>query len=649
MISPTSSMGQLCRLIIGLACLPVLAQIQNLPAGWSLMGNDSGAAVNVPAVFGNVNTPSPISASVTTVWSWDNAQGKWNFHAPSMTADGLASYAAGKGYSVLTSLSQSDGYWVNAKSAFALSLAASTSTSTSTSTQLNVGWNLVGVEAAFNAQSYFGNADKPTSISGSVLTVWSWDSSNGRWNFYAPSMTAQQLADYALAKGYGVLGSIAKGQGLWVNAKSGFMYAPVPSIFSEAKGTVEFKFYKDGSVSVPVSFIYAKDIDGDGIDEIFFVAFETQPNTPATYSNTSVHILGWQGGVFKEITSKWLPGSSNEVEGVGDLCFGDFNGDGRIDVFLSAYSDMEYPVHPYALMNQGDYFEKVQFPVQTWMHAVTCADINKDGFDDVLVAGYSNFPQYLGSAIGLVAYQGMVGSSGVAAGDFLGDGTVQAVFVDTGSTPNLDTKLFSLRIGQILKIVQFTPIATLPGPRLDLIFTDPEDPASSHDIRARAVDFNNDGKLDVVVFSNRARHQETYTNASEIQFLQNKGGGKFEDVTDSIRSGYDVGGMAGYFPEFRDFNGDGLVDLFVSIPTFGTGDSYSGYRYRHSTLLLQHPDGTFVDTSKSDLNALMDEGDGGSQGVFAKGPGGVFYLVREFRWRFNGLTRVSIYQLKPPK
>ena len=68
-----------------------------------------------------------------------------------------------------------------------------------------------------------------------------------------------------------------------------------------------FAYYRDGSTNTPVSYMYARDINNDGVDEVFFVAFETQPNTQANYSNTSIHIFGWENSVFKEITSTWLP------------------------------------------------------------------------------------------------------------------------------------------------------------------------------------------------------------------------------------------------------------------------------------------------------------------------------------------------------
>lgn len=407
-------------------------------------------------------------------------------------------------------------------------------------------------------------------------------------------------------------------------------------IFAAASGATSFNYYRDGSTSNPVSYMYARDLDGDGVDEILFASFETQPNTPQNYSNTSVHILGWEAGVFKDLTSKWLSGTQNQVEGIGDVCFGDFNADGRLDVFLSAYTDMDHPVHPYALMNQGGYFDKVQFPVQTWMHAVTCTDINKDGFDDVLVTGYSGFPQYLGSPGGLVEYQGMVGGSGIAAGDFLSNGTVQAVLVDADGSPN-DTKLYSLTVQSNPPRVAFQLTGTLPSPRLDNRFADQTNPNSSHDIRARAVDFDQDGLLDVVVFSYRYNAPSSYVqNRSEIQFLKNKGAGVFEDVTDSVRIGFDTSGNVGYFPVFRDFNQDGLVDLFVSQPDWlPTG-------YHSASLLLQSPSGQFVDTAKTSLNALIDSG--GGQATLAKGPSGVFYLVKELAWRSDGLTRVSIHR-----
>ena len=390
----------------------------------------------------------------------------------------------------------------------------------------------------------------------------------------------------------------------------------------------EFSYYRDGSTSNPVSYLYAHDVDGDGLDEVFMIAFETQPNTPAGYSNTSVHVFGWEAGVFKEITAKWLPGNTNLIEGSGDLAFGDFNGDGKTDVFLSAYTDMDYPVNAYALMNIGGSFNRVNLGSESWQHGVSVADVNGDGFDDVIVAGYSNFPQYVGSANGLTPYRTMVGSSGVAVGDFLGNGAKQAIFVDAG-TGSDDTFLYSIQTATSTSNFYFTKIATLPGPVL----------VDSHDIRARAVDFDRDGQLDVVVFSYRFNLQSETERRSSIQFLKNIGGGQFTDVTSTVLVGYDNTAGMGYAPVFRDFNGDGRLDLFVSAP-----DWFNSKQHKSTTLLLQQDDGKFKQSFKGELSSAIDSG--GGQAVLAKGPQNRFYLVKESAWLRDGLTRVFVQALQ---
>ena len=396
-----------------------------------------------------------------------------------------------------------------------------------------------------------------------------------------------------------------------------------------------FTYYRDGSVSTPISYMYARDINNDGVDEVFFVAFAVQRNTLSTYGSTSVHIFGWENNVFKEITSTWLPGISNQVEGVGDLVFGDFNGDGKIDVFLSAYTDTDVDVNAYALMNTGSSFTKVSLGLARWQHGVASADVNRDGFDDVIVAGYSSTsPQYMGSATGLVQYSGMVGSSGVAVGDFLGTGTAQAVFVDASSNGGADSFIYSMAINNVTRQIIFTKTVTLPAPRL----TSAEDSTSrSHDIRSRAVDFDSDGRLDIVVFSYKANYTRGLTESeykSEIQFLRNTGNGVFVDVTDTIRVGYDTTGYLGYYPEFRDFNGDGKLDLFSSNTDF-----FSSRAHKSTTLLIQQANGTYKDTGKSDFANAVGYG---GQGLLTKGPSGKTYLVTEAPWARTSFSTVYV-------
>ncbi|MBI4294125.1 MAG: matrixin family metalloprotease [Betaproteobacteria bacterium] len=81
----------------------------------------------------------------------------------------------------------------------------------------NVGWNLAGngSTGTLDAASAFGN-------SSDVLSVWKWLSVEAKWALYSPSLTRQQLANYANTNGHAVLTTINSGEGFWVNASRTF-------------------------------------------------------------------------------------------------------------------------------------------------------------------------------------------------------------------------------------------------------------------------------------------------------------------------------------------------------------------------------------------------------------------------------------------
>ena len=408
-------------------------------------------------------------------------------------------------------------------------------------------------------------------------------------------------------------------------------------------GTI--KYYSDGTIDTAVTYMFAQDLDQDGLEEVFIVGFESQPTTPQTYNNTVVNIFGWENGLFKNITAKWLPGTSNQVGGVGDVGFGDFNGDGNIDVYLSAYTDMSHPVEAYVLWNNGTSLRKESLGAAVWQHAVAVYDINQDGFDDVVTAGYSNNLRYLGSSTGLVGYSGGPGSSGVAVGDFLNDGSVTAIYVDAGSK-SFDTFLYSFVFNEANGEIGWRLVSTLPSPRIENL-NDPSNEVpgspystiSSHDIRARALDFNADGLLDVVTFGYRYNAPNSVIHRSEVQFLENRGGGVFVDVTDQVRVGYDVTSMISYYPQVGDFNLDGLTDIFSS--------NYGDWTlpYNSTSLLLRNEAGQFVSTGKALFDQMFTNTRG--QGLLAKGPNG-YYLITEAAGSYPN-TNVYVQALSFPE
>jgi len=79
------------------------------------------------------------------------------------------------------------------------------------------GWNLLGnsSDASLSVATTFVDSTRFTS-------VWTWSGAMQDWAFFAPSLAAQggsQLADYAAARGYRLLNTIAAGQGFWLHAQ----------------------------------------------------------------------------------------------------------------------------------------------------------------------------------------------------------------------------------------------------------------------------------------------------------------------------------------------------------------------------------------------------------------------------------------------
>ena len=156
---------------------------------------------------------------------------------------------------------------------------------------------------------------------------------------------------------------------------------------------------------------------------------------------------------------------------------------------------------------------------------------------------------------------------------------------------------------------------------------------ASHDIRARTMDFNHDGLDDVIVFSREANNGKGWPVNSRIQFYLNKGNGIFDDVTSTILVGYDTHSNASYNPIIADFNNDGLLDIFISDASFGVPSN-------STAILMQQANGTFVDSYRKELSALVNSQGGAA--TILKGPDNFWYLVSEWQQYF-GDTSLNMY------
>lgn len=400
----------------------------------------------------------------------------------------------------------------------------------------------------------------------------------------------------------------------------------------------------------PVTDIFARDLNNDRIDEVVVGGRISQLAPGDPHRDSLLQIYGWNNDRknMTNETSTWFRAGENRIAGTEpSIKFGDFNGDGRIDM-LVAHSTDNRAVLGDALVyfNQGNNQlakTAVGFP-QMWSHDSVVKDFNGDGIDDFMATDYlGRISVAFGSRSGRFdiysARAGVWASSSIAAGDFLGDGRVLLVKGDSWTGTNSgsrDVGLYSWTASNGL--LDFTRIAVLPPSRLELPkYAGKIDPNTSHEIRTVAMDFNRDGKMDVIVITSAGSGAGL---VSEVQFLKNKGQAVFEDVTDKVLLGYNTNTMSSYQPILVDFNGDGLMDILL-----GSMDKSS------NRVLIQTKEGNFVDSYSDIFKQFVDQAKGMTAGATSwaipiniiNGPDDKKYLITGINYEEAGEKRQAMY------
>ena len=245
-------------------------------------------------------------------------------------------------------------------------------------------------------------------------------------------------------------------------------------------------------------------------------------------------------------------------------CWGDFNGDGFVDIYVGGYEDWGKGITwPYQVLisQKGKSFKLAVSKSQTRARGVTACDFDQDGDLDVYVSSYRLQPNLLwlndgkagftesASKFGVVATSAGFGgghSIGSAWGDFNNDGLIDLfagnfAHVDGRGDQPKSRFLQNLGAAQGFKFKDLGPC----GVHYQESYATPS-----------VGDYDNDGNLDV--FFTTVYGTASFGRKNYPVLFRNDGAFKVTDVSAAA-------GVAGLPPTYQaawaDFNNDGALDL----------------------------------------------------------------------------------------
>lgn len=407
------------------------------------------------------------------------------------------------------------------------------------------------------------------------------------------------------------------------------------------------------------SIMYSANLSGNGEDLI--LAGRSGSANQGSYPSYNLNIFSWNNGTLVNKTNQWFSGNDNVILATDRLRFADFDGDGKLDMYASSNTDTSVVGSGWVFFNNGSRFTRLDLNLDVHGHDAVVYDINSDGKADIFTTGsrvsFGNANRTFSThTVSGRDYGGTAAS--VAIADFMGNNTSTILLTDQNAWQSGNNRLYSWTMvdgGRPTQDFQLSMIATLPDSRFLLPKWSGFNFTGSHDYRALAFDFDNSGLTSAVIFSRPVKARESggydWPDYNEIQFLKNRGGGNFIDVTDTTLIGFNTSTAASHYnPKLLDVNNDGLIDIVLggSGWSSNTGPQVLIHTKEHKYVASYGKvfDAFLGQTLEMEQALNPSAGTSANGIVFIRGPDGSMYLATAHSYQSGGIQQKGIYLSK---